>query len=366
MVWHDHNPIEPVVGTFPAGQNVHDTSGPHPRSAGLRANDDSGVFSGMPGYTTVLAAILPVFLLMGLGALLRSSGRLTPDADQSIMRMVVQVFYPALILRYILGNAVLTDFRNLLFAPALAFATICLGFAIAWGIGRLLGLRRGAGHRTFAFTGGIHNYGYIAIPVIIILFPDDQKPILGVLFLYTLGVEVAIWTAGIILVSGHLNRNTWRRLFNPPIMTLAVAVFLTLTGIAPHIPAAIHGVIDFLAQCAIPLGIILAGTTLADLIAKKSDFIRPVKVPLGACFHRLALMPVIILAGALFLPNLTPELRTVLVVQAAMPAGIFPIVISRHYGGHELTAIQVVLATSVVSLLTTPLWIGFGMRLLGA
>lgn len=318
----------------------------------------------MAGYTTVLAAILPVFMLMGLGVLLRSTRRLTRDADDSLMRMIVQAFYPALILRFILGNEVLDESGNLLFAPLLGFGTVCLGFGVAWITGRLLGLRRGAGQRTFAFTGGINNYGYIAIPVIIALFPAEQTPILGVLFLYTLGVEVALWTVGILLVSGQIDRHAWRRLFNPPIITLALAVFTTLTGLDAFLPGAFFGFIDLLAQCAIPLGIILAGTTLADLIALKSNFVRPVKVPIGASLHRLGVMPLAFLALAAWLPALTPELRTVLVVQAAMPAGIFPIVISRHYGGHELTAIQVVLATSVFSLLTTPLWIDFGLRLL--
>jgi len=51
----------------------------------------------------------------------------------------------------------------------------------------------------------------------------------------------------------------------------------------------------------------------------------------------------------------------VLVVEAAMPAAVFPIIIARHYGGQPLTAVQVVLWTTAVGLLTCPLWIRAGL-----
>jgi predicted permease len=58
---------------------------------------------------------------------------------------------------------------------------------------------------------------------------------------------------------------------------------------------------------------------------------------------------------------LSPEMRQVLVVQAAMPAGIIPILIARHYGGQTLTAVQVVVGTTVLGLVTTPLWLRLGL-----
>jgi predicted permease len=53
-------------------------------------------------------------------------------------------------------------------------------------------------------------------------------------------------------------------------------------------------------------------------------------------------------------------LKSVLVIQAAMPAAIFPIVVAHH--GDMPTALRVVLGTSAVGLITIPLWIGFGLH----
>ena len=48
-----------------------------------------------------------------------------------------------------------------------------------------------------------------------------------------------------------------------------------------------------------------------------------------------------------------------------MPAAVVPIVMARHYGGDPALALRIVLSTSVVSLVTTPLWIRFGLKFVG-
>jgi len=48
-----------------------------------------------------------------------------------------------------------------------------------------------------------------------------------------------------------------------------------------------------------------------------------------------------------------------------MPAAVFPIIMARHYQGDPATAMRVVIGTSVVGLVTIPLWIRFGMHLVG-
>jgi predicted permease len=45
-----------------------------------------------------------------------------------------------------------------------------------------------------------------------------------------------------------------------------------------------------------------------------------------------------------------------------MPAAVFPVVMAKHYGGDPATALRVVLATSLVGLITIPLWIRAGMH----
>ncbi len=59
------------------------------------------------------------------------------------------------------------------------------------------------------------------------------------------------------------------------------------------------------------------------------------------------------------------ELKETLVVQAAMPAGVFTLLLARHHGGDVPVALQVIFSTSAAALITLPLWVHFGMRLIG-
>ena len=71
------------------------------------------------------------------------------------------------------------------------------------------------------------------------------------------------------------------------------------------------------------------------------------------------LTPALILCAAKFLP-ISIELKEVLVVQAAMPAGMTAILLARMYGGRPAVAVQVVIATTVLSLVTLPWIISWG------
>jgi hypothetical protein len=59
------------------------------------------------------------------------------------------------------------------------------------------------------------------------------------------------------------------------------------------------------------------------------------------------------------------DLKHVIMVQAAMPAGFLPLVLVKHYGGNLLTAVRVVLATVLASILLTPLWLRLGLAWVG-
>ena len=50
-----------------------------------------------------------------------------------------------------------------------------------------------------------------------------------------------------------------------------------------------------------------------------------------------------------------------MVVEAAMPAGILSLVIAKHYGGQPLTAVQVVVGTTVAGLVVIPWWLKLGL-----
>jgi len=307
----------------------------------------------------VLGAVLPIFLLAAVGGIIRRVNWLTAEADASLMKLVVNLLVPALILDSLLGNQALDDTLNVLVAPLVGFATVCIGLGVAYLAGPLFGLREAVRRRTFSFTVGIYNYGYIPIPLAILLFDRET---LGVLFLHNLGVEAAIWTVCLGLLRGGMKSN-WRAIFNPPILAVLAGLVIHYTGLYAYFPGVLRTSIHLLGASAIPLALLLIGATMADNLGD-FDPTKGAATVAGAVIVKLVVVALLFLGLAVILP-VSLELKQVIVLQAAMPAAVFPLIMAKHYGGHVATALRVVFWTSIFSLITVPLWIRLGLHWIG-
>ena len=321
----------------------------------------------MNEFPTVLMAVLPVFGLLGIGFWLRRRGWLTADADESLMRVTINLLLPALIFDSVLGNTALRRPENLWLPPLLGFGMVALGVALARVCARAAGLRTPQEQRTFAFLTGLQNYGYLTIPLCITLFDPGTT---GVLFVHNVGPETAMWTLGVALLSGHGLAGGWKKILNAPLAALALGLALNFLGMvfAPPPAVTLAGkiiltAVHWLGQSAIPLALLLIGAIVADHLGDARGS-RAVRVVAVAAWVRAGVMPVLFLLLAKYLPC-SLELKRVLVLQGAMPSAVLPIVLAKHYGGDARTALQVVLGTSALGLATIPLWIHFGGRWVG-
>jgi len=310
----------------------------------------------MPSYWQLFLLILPVFILIGVGCALRRVSWLTEEADSSLLKVVVNFLYPSLIFDSVLGNAALQQPGNLFLAPLVGFVTMAGGIGFALLAGRALGLTTGHGLRTFAFAVGIYNYGYIPIPLMTSLFGKES---LGVLMVHNVGCEAAIWTVGILVLSGLSLREGWRKLLNPPVAALIVAVVVNVLEWTAYVPGVVREVVRLCAACAVPLALLLIGASVWEYFTRPRALVDKRITPY-ACLLRLCIFPLIFLVAAKYGP-FPLELKRVMVVQAAMPAGILSLVIAKHYGGQPLTAVQVVVGTTVGGLIVIPLWLKLGL-----
>jgi hypothetical protein len=142
-------------------------------------------------------------------------------------------------------------------------------------------------------------------------------------------------------------------------------MLLSTLGGREGLPSFVFEIVDALAACAIPVGLLLIGGSVLDLLREKSGD-TGLRVEAGAIAVRLLLVPAVlmgIVALAPF-PHDLSWLREVLVVQAAMPAGVFAIVIVKSYDGDTEIALRVILATLAGCLITMPIWLSLGMKML--
>ncbi len=329
----------------------------------------------MHQYWQILGSVIPLFALMGAGAVIRRFGILNEQADQTLVKLLVHVLQPCLILDHVIPSPALRVPGNLVWSPLLGFGGVAIGIVLAKLVARIYWTPRSAQARTFAFVTGVFNYGYLAVPLVDVLYGPGT---LSVLFVYNLGVEVAFWTIGFAAFEQRSVLKEWPRIFTTPVRALLLGVAINL-GTAhfgllldgPTLDAVSWGwpvklvldTIHLAGTCAIPLALLLIGATMADYWGAFREA-RGGAVMTLATLVRNLICPAAFLLMAWLLP-ISPELKETVIVQAAMPAGVFTLVLTRHYGGDVPIALQVIFATSAASIITMPLWIHFGMKLVG-
>lgn len=306
----------------------------------------------------VVDAVMPTYVLVVAGAVLRRLGVLRAEHDDAVMRLVLHVLCPCLILDKILGSVALHSAGGVMGSVALGFAIPVLTVALGWLIGALLGLAQGNGRRTFALSSGLQNYGYTAIPVVQELWKGGGA--MAVLFVHNLGVELALWSAGVMLLSGK-KEFEWRKLINGPVFAVVIGLLLVALGIDDAIVGAPRKAMSWLGSGAFPLALLIIGALMVDMLRVEKP---SPKVIFGGILVRQVVSPLLILALAKWLP-VQLELKQVLVVQAAMPSAMMPILMAKLYGGRPGIATQVVIATTVVSLLAVPYVVAWGCQWVG-
>lgn len=314
----------------------------------------------MPTYLELLLLVLPVFALIGVGVAARRVHWIEGEAETSLIRLVVNVCYPCLIFESVAGNAALQSPSNLLLPPLVGFAVTWIGIRAGLLMAKAIGLHIGTGLRTFALAVGITNYGYLPLPIMEAIWGAESR---GVLLVHNVGVEVAIWTVGVLVLSGESLRAGWRKLVSPILITLVLAIVCNLTRVTPLLPDALMKTVHALGVCAIPLGLIMTGVNLAQYLHDPRELF-DLRVSGAAMALRLGVLPILILVIAKFLPC-SIELKRVLVVQAAMPTAVISIIVARLYGGHPRTAVQIVLGTTALGIVVIPLWLRAGLQWVG-
>ncbi|MGB7343092.1 MAG: AEC family transporter [Pirellulaceae bacterium] len=316
-----------------------------------------------PNLWPIISSVFGVILVMVIGGAGRRVGWLTREADRSLARLTTNLLIPSFFLDRILAGSSTDDLSVAWLPPLVGFGTTTIAFMIALLLarfcGRWCGLDTDAKQRSFALCAGICNYGYIPLPLAEKFYENAVVD----LILHNVGVDLALWSVGLAVLCGN-SAGGWRQaLTNPPLLAVIVAFTIKYVFGADVVPAFVMSSIALLAACAIPMGLVLSGAIIVDFLSE-ADWKNSWRVVIAAIGLRQIVLPVMMLgfAGAMIS---SIDLRQVIMLQAAMPSAIFPVVLIRLYDKHVPTALAVVLSTSIAALVLIPLWLGIGQWWLG-
>lgn len=291
----------------------------------------------------VAQAIIPIFLLILLGVVMRRWFGLRDDFWPQLDRVIYYVFFPALLFN------TLSQFKVDLgvAAPMLIVATLymCAGIAL----GYLAKYLFSAPPKVFAatFQASVRFNSYVGLAIAGGLHGQDGLAAIGLL----MGFMVPVANVASVLVLARHSESHWLKeiLLNPLIIATAGGIAFSLLGL--HLPTLLNATLGLLAQASLPMGLIAvgAGLRLQGLHSQRPTLWYGIVV-------KLLVLPAIAwgLATAF---GLRGVYFNIAVLMAALPVSTVSYVLAKRMGGDGDTIAAQVMLSTLLAVFTLPLWL---------
>ncbi|MBQ2814518.1 MAG: AEC family transporter [Akkermansia sp.] len=306
---------------------------------------------------------IPVFVFFAIGFWLRYKRAIEPQHDSVIMQLAMDIGYPCLIFHSIMKYMVVEAHPSMsgvsfsLQAIGCGFLEMSVGVAAAWLVARLLRLRIGTGLRTFTLTAGVQNYVFFVVPIVQMLFSAPGDPTMGALFIHNMGCEIFVWSVGVILMCGGAGDLRLGLLLRGPLLAVIFSLLLAWSGLGQYVAQPpLMKASEMIGAVATPICLILFGCSMFDLTR---NFKWNPRMLTAGILARLVLAPVCILLLAWILP-VDPIIKRIMVIQSAIPSAVIPVILAKRFGGIPEVGTQILLATTVCSFITLPVWLAVG------
>lgn len=295
-----------------------------------------------------------MFLLVAIGFLIRKKGIVGTEGRKNMIDLCLFVTLPFNVL-----NSFLREWDWDLLISCSVILLLSIGYNAVSVLFSILLYRRNSLEKQKPLKYGtiVSNGGFLGNPIIEGIYGSS-----GLLYasLFMLPVRVVMWSYGVTVFlrgeeSAAENKKSGllkKIITHPCIVAIYVGAIIMIGGIG--LPTFLKNTIAGLSNCNMPLSMMLVGMLLAEIDPKGLID----KTMWFYTFVRLILMPLVIYGLTAFLP-IDVQLRGITVIMAGMPAPITTALLSAKYGGDEEYATGMIFVTTLLSLITLPIWCAF-------
>jgi hypothetical protein len=279
----------------------------------------------------ILAGILPVVVIAGLGYLLQR--RLSIGADD-LIKLAVNLLIPALVFDQLLNTEIAGSVAVAILA---VFALVYLGVLLtSWVIANLFHLSDQL-RASFIATSLFPNAGNMGLPLA--LFALGERG-LQIGLIYFLAASVVMNIFGPLLFQGSRFGGVLQRVIRLPV-AWAIALALVFRWLGWGLPGGVEQAVAMLGRAALPVLLITLGIQMARTSLHFGVY------EFGAAAMRLLVAPALAwLAGAAL--GLRDLELAIVVIFSALPPAVMTYVFSREGTEAERTA-RVILLTTLLS-----------------
>lgn len=297
----------------------------------------------MEAIITVAGKVGVMLILIALGCLITKKGMLTEKGGAEITSILLKIVTPCLIVNSFIGSEGDLPVSELLLSVGLSALAIVISIFIS-----MLFFRKEPAPRrkVLRFSAIYSNAGFMGLPLIQAIL-GNRGVVYGSFFIVVF--NLICWTHGFYMMSeGKLNLK--KAILNPGVIGLVFG--LPIYFFKLKLPALIAEPVGFLAGLNTPLAMLVIGSYVARVSLK--SFVSDLSV-YKVCFLRLVAAPAVYLA-LLLLIRPVPELFVGSVIQAAAPVAANTVLFAVEYGGDSQLASKTVAASTILSILTIPVF----------
>ncbi len=303
-----------------------------------------------------LATCAPMLVLFGcivVGYLLKIFKKLPSNGAAVMSKLETYVFVPALTLSTFMNYCSLNSLKE--HAALIIYSCIALAVAMAIAIplSRLFVKNDPYKRNIYKYALTFANSGFVGNAVVVAILSGVDSGILFKYLLFTLPVNVAIYSWGlyILIPHGEGDGHVLKNLINPSIIAMVIGAILGLTGVASYVPPFLVDIIDSLKACMAPVAMVLTGFIIGGYSIK--EMLKDKKVYV-ATFLRLLVLPAVILA-LLRLLGASDLVLQMAFFAYATPLGLNTVVFPAAYGGDAHTGASMAAISHTLSVITIPL-----------
>lgn len=287
---------------------------------------------------------LMMFLLVGIGFFIRKRGIVNTEGRMNMIDLCLHLTLPFNVLHSFMRK---WDWE--LFASCGMILALSVGFnAISVLFSRILyNKQEEKQQKSLKYGTIISNSGFLGNPMVEGIYGTD-----GLLYaaLFMLPVRIVMWTVGMAVFLKGRKEKLWKNILTHPcIVAIYAGVLIMISGI--EFPVFVEKTITGISNCNTPLSMMLVGMMLAE-VKPKGLVDRTMMFYAGV---RLLLIPAVVYVIMAWLP-IDAMLRGITVIMAGMPAPITTALLSAKYGGDEQYATGMIFMSTLLSLVTLPLW----------
>lgn len=296
-------------------------------------------------FTTV--AIMLVYMMIGF--CLCKSGKAVVSHAKSLSAILIYILGPCMIINSFLGLEY--SLENII-QIGIYFIVSLLVQVIFFGALYVVFSRKynDSKYRILTVGAVLGNVGFLGMPVVASVFPG--VPIVLVYSsINVMSMNLIVFTIGTFMITNDKKYISVKNaILNPTTIAIIISLPLFIFGI--HFPETIESGIGLLGKMVTPICMLILGMRLSE--AKlKAIFTRPFVY--ATCLLKLVVFPIVAFLLVHWIPWINDACKTTVVVLAMTPAGAIIQSLSELYECEQEFAANVVLLTTIISVVTIPL-----------